>query len=64
MKPSLNLQVGLDSERFYLSLQLTLFHWELSYIEAYGTILAHLGPLSLVFYRPRKLELDTDTEAD
>lgn len=73
MRPILNLLIGIDGERICLTLQFSLFHWGFCWVNAYGTRLVECGPLSLVFYRPRKLEsvdeyfdrkLDTNTESD
>lgn len=64
MRPVLNLSIGVDGERICLNLHFTLFDWEFSYVKAYGTIIAHFGPVSLVFYRPHKIELDTNNQSN
>jgi len=69
MRPVANALIGIDTERFCVSLHLTVFDWGFSYSKLYRVTYIQLGPLSLVFYRPRKLEsidekLDTNTESD
>jgi len=73
MRPIANALIGIDTERLCISLHLTVFDWGFSYSKLYRVTYIQLGPLSLMFHRPRKVEsideyfdrkLDTNTESD